>query len=246
MTIHVTPIPRLTTLTTPAFTLTTANAAGSAITSIASDSSLALFDTTLPATLGSTAAVGSAAVASRRDHSHGGGGGNLDLGAYKLVGNGGSTGIAISANGEITMAAQPCALAFNSATDDNVTGNGAATTIDFNTEQFDQNGDFAGDAFVAPVAGKYLFSFHIRFQGGTANLDKMTATITGANISTIVAAYGGPNPGSQAGMSGAAIIDCDASDSVTIVLIGTGESGNVIDISGGSTAETWYCAELVA
>ena len=246
MTIHVTPIPRLTVLTTPAFTLGTSNAAGSAITSIASDSTLAVFDATLPATIGTAAAVGSATVTARRDHAHGGGGGNLDLGAYKLVGNGGSTGIEISADGEVTMAAQPCALAFNSATDENVTGNGSATTIDFNTEQFDQNGDFTGDAFVAPVAGKYLFSFHIRFQGGNADLDKMTVTITGANISTIVAAYGGPNPGSQAGMSGAAIIDCDASDSVTIVLIGTGQSSDLIDISGGGSAETWYCAELVA
>jgi len=245
MSIQVTPIPRLTALTTPAFTLGTANAAGSAITAIASDSTLGVFDTTLPAKVG-TAAVGSATVTARRDHAHGGGGGNLDLGTYKLVGNGGSTGIAISAAGEITTAAQPCALAFNSATDSNVTGNGAATTIDFNTEQFDQNSDFAGDAFVAPVAGKYLFSFHIRFSGGTASLDKMTVSITGANILTIVAAYGGPNPGSQAGMSGAVIIDCDASDSVTIVLIGTGESSDVIDIQGGSNAETWYCAELVA
>ena len=69
MSISVTPIPRLTTLTTPAFTLGTANAAGDAITAVASNSTLLTFDTTLPAPTGS-AATGSAEVAGRRDHVH--------------------------------------------------------------------------------------------------------------------------------------------------------------------------------
>jgi len=71
MAIHVTPIPRLTVLAAPAFTLGTANAAGSALTSIASDSTLLTFDTTLPAAVG-TPAVGVATVAPRRDHVHAG------------------------------------------------------------------------------------------------------------------------------------------------------------------------------
>jgi len=69
MSINVTPIPRLTTLTTPAFTLGTANAAGDAITAVASNSTLLAFDTTLPASTG-TAAVGSATTVARRDHVH--------------------------------------------------------------------------------------------------------------------------------------------------------------------------------
>ena len=70
MTIHVTPIPRLTTLVAPAFTLGTANAAGAAITAVASNSTLLVYDTTLPAQVG-TPAVGSATTAARRDHVHG-------------------------------------------------------------------------------------------------------------------------------------------------------------------------------
>jgi len=72
MSIIVTPIPRLIDLTAPAFTLGTANAAGSAITAVASDSTLLAFDTTLPAPVG-TAATGSAVVTARRDHVHSGG-----------------------------------------------------------------------------------------------------------------------------------------------------------------------------
>ena len=70
MAIHVTPIPRLTTLSVPAFTLGTANAAGTATTSVASDSTLLAFDTTPPAAVAASAAVGSATTAPRRDHVH--------------------------------------------------------------------------------------------------------------------------------------------------------------------------------
>ena len=73
MSINVTPIPRLIDLAAPAFTLGTANAAGSAATAVASDSTLLAFDATVPTTIAysATAAVGSATVTSRRDHTHG-------------------------------------------------------------------------------------------------------------------------------------------------------------------------------
>lgn len=72
MSIQVTPIPRLTTLTTPALTLGTTNTAGTAITAIASDSTLLVYDTTLPdaITYGQSGAVGSATTSARRDHAH--------------------------------------------------------------------------------------------------------------------------------------------------------------------------------
>lgn len=58
---------------TPALTLGTANAAGSASSTIRSDATIAAFDTTVPttATFGATAATGSVARAARRDHAHG-------------------------------------------------------------------------------------------------------------------------------------------------------------------------------
>jgi len=73
MAINVTPIPRLTVLTVPAFTLGTANAAGSAVTAIASDSTLLVYDATVPTTIASaaSAATGSATTSARRDHTHG-------------------------------------------------------------------------------------------------------------------------------------------------------------------------------
>jgi len=72
MTIHVTPIPRLIDLAAPSFTLGTANAAGSAVTAVASDATLLAFDTTLPdaITFGQSGAVGSSTTAARRSHAH--------------------------------------------------------------------------------------------------------------------------------------------------------------------------------
>ena len=72
MPIHVTPIPRLTAFAAPALTLGTANAAGAAETTIATNSTLLAFDTTLPdaITMGQSGATGSATVTARRDHAH--------------------------------------------------------------------------------------------------------------------------------------------------------------------------------
>ena len=72
MTIHVTPIPKLTAFDTPAFTLGTSNAAGDALTAVASNSTLLAFDATLPASIafGQSGSAGSATVTARRDHTH--------------------------------------------------------------------------------------------------------------------------------------------------------------------------------
>ena len=70
MTINVTPIPKLTTLTTPAFQLGTANAAGDALTAVASNSTLLAFDTTIPTATSTVSTTGSATTAPRRDHAH--------------------------------------------------------------------------------------------------------------------------------------------------------------------------------
>lgn len=73
MTIHVTPIPSIIELTTPAFVLGTTNAAGDAGTAVASNSTLAAFSSQVPTTINydDTAATGNNVYASREDHEHG-------------------------------------------------------------------------------------------------------------------------------------------------------------------------------
>jgi hypothetical protein len=81
-------------LAAPAFTLGTANAAGSAVTAVASDATLLAFDTTDPAAVAASAVVGSATVSARRDHVHPGttGAGTVvDNAITRFDGTGGSS-----------------------------------------------------------------------------------------------------------------------------------------------------------
>jgi hypothetical protein len=73
MTIHVTPIPKLTPFADPSFTLGTSNAAGDAGSTVRSNATILTYDTTDPAAVAGAAAVGSATTAARRDHVHAGG-----------------------------------------------------------------------------------------------------------------------------------------------------------------------------
>lgn len=72
MTIHVTPIPSIIELVAPSFTLGLANAAGDAVTAVASNSTLLAFSTDDPdaLTYSQSGAPGSATIASRGDHAH--------------------------------------------------------------------------------------------------------------------------------------------------------------------------------
>lgn len=55
---------------TPSLTLGTTNTVGSTTTAVSINSTIALFDTTAPSALGSTAATGSVSFGARRDHQH--------------------------------------------------------------------------------------------------------------------------------------------------------------------------------
>jgi hypothetical protein len=67
----------------------------------------------------------------------------------------------VTAAGEITTPLQPVFLATWSATSTSLTVNGTANTLTASwSEIYDQNEDFSGGVFTAPVTGKYLFSFN--------------------------------------------------------------------------------------
>jgi len=221
MSIVVTPIPQLIDLTAPAFTLGLASAAGSAVTAVASDSTLLAFDTTLPAAVG-TSATGSAVVTARRDHVHAGVtdpiGNNLDLSSHLLVGNGGSTGIAISSVGEVTMAAQPsCVVPADSKT--NVTGDGTVYTVVWGTADVDRGGDFDDvSTFTCPVDGLYRFTANPGSSQYASGHTDTRLTVVGANFASElqINGYACRDAGSTLlSIPFTALIDCDADDTVT-------------------------------
>ena len=174
-------------------------------------------------------------------------GANFDISSYKLVGNGGSTGITISANGEVNMAAQPCVLAYNSADDANVTGNNTLVTVDFDTEVFDQNADFASDTFTAPITGRYLVCATVRVKGVTTSIDEMNLRIVASNRTFVnwngnTHALSAPNNGASI----THIVDMDAADTATIQLQCAGEGSDVNDIDGDAQPYTAVSICLLA
>lgn len=240
MPISVTPIPRLINLTAPSFTLGTSNAAGSSVTAVASDSTLLAFDGTLPAAVG-TPSTGSAVVTSRRDHVHGGVtspvGGNLDLSTYLLVGNGGSTGLAVGANGEVTSAVQPSFLAYTNVTLSNVTGDGTVYPLVTNVELWDLNGDYDGTStFTAPITGKYMMVGRVTADGNTSGIEYGTLTLDASNrdYELVFNAWNISNGSESHTLECAAIVDMDASDTCIFKLTYDGGS-KVIDLLGHAT-----------
>jgi hypothetical protein len=177
-----------------------------------------------------------------------GGSAGFDLQAQLLVGNGGTTGIAISANGEVTMAAQPTVVAHNSSTDSNVTGASQSPTVDFDTEDADQNGDFLNDVFTAPVAGNYFIGARVFMEGFTANATQVSMQAVISNGNAYLEYHGTYGAGGMTGhrnFGGSVITDMDADDTAYIQFDNNGESSDVHDITGSSDNRTSFYAVLL-
>jgi hypothetical protein len=178
-------------------------------------------------------------------------GGNLDMQARLLVGNGGSTGIAISAAGEVTMAAQPCVLAFKAAATNNGTGDGTVMTLDYPTEVFDQNADFASNTtFTAPVTGRYLVMCQVRFAGVTAAASEIdihwTASNRGGRFWMQVEMASDTGVYQEGVEGGSVIVDMDASDTLTTTFVVYGIGSEPVDVSGHSSILDTYISITLA
>jgi len=175
MAINVTPIPKLTSLVAPAFTLGTSNVAGGASTAVSSNSTLLAFDATVPGNIvASTAAnAGSASVSSRRDHTHG----TVDALAQCVTGS--YSGDAASSQAITGLSVLPKFITISKK-------NTAATANDTfsisNTTIFDNN------------AAGYVYSFGNNSAHGQFVAGKLTALGTdGFTVSNDVTTYGSLN-----------------------------------------------------
>ena len=78
-------------------------------------------------------------------------------------GTGGSEHMRIDSNGAVTKTSQPAFLGFRSSQLNNLSLS-TLVTMSFATEVFDQNADFDGTTFTAPVLGRYMFSVSMRLE----------------------------------------------------------------------------------
>lgn len=110
------------------------------------------------------------------------------------IGSGGSTFDANS-SGQILQRSQPCFLTTTVSPSPNVTGDGTTANAEFNTETYDIGSNFntATYTFTAPIAGKYLFTVHVRVSGLSAGFTDGNVELLTSNgsyydqeISTVV------------------------------------------------------------
>ena len=142
-------------------------------------------------------------------------------------------------SGNVTMASNACFLAHNSVTDVDQTGNGAQATVDFDTEIFDQGGDFAADAFTAPVTGRYLLTATVQILSMTTAADGATLRIVTSNRTYRGNRFdlGGDFP-PVLGLTMSAVADMDAADTATVTVAVTGEASDlIVDIEGSASSE---------
>ena len=137
----------------------------------------------------------------------------------------------INADGSITKPLQPAFLV-KPASNQSDFAQGSVVTIDFGTEVFDNNGDFASNTFTAPVTGRYCFQFAIQINQ-ISNQDSAlyyyielnTSNRQYYNLSAIQEAVGSSAGQLYFTLSASALADMDANDTVTCRVVHGGTSG---------------------
>lgn len=132
-------------------------------------------------------------------------------------------------------------LAYNSADD---TAVASGTTIDFDTEVYDEGGHFASDTFTAPVAGRYLLTAAARLTNTSGGAIEMGASFHTSNHAN------GYSFGVQTGVannatiicSGSIVVDMDASDTAYVRYNGGGQC-TVVGLS--TLRGTWFSGRLL-
>ena len=160
-----------------------------------------------------------------------------------------TTGLTIwemSTASERTMISQPCFSAYNSVDDANVTGDGTVVTVDFDTEIFDQNSDFAADTFTAPVAGRYLLSYTILIEGLLTSHTLVQPSLVTSNRTYYLndSTYIAMTASNTLSAGTSVIVDMDASDTATVQL-GVYNGTKVVDVGGASVPITIFTGMLL-
>jgi len=174
----------------------------------------------------------------------------LDLqaesGSIRVYGTSSTNRFATCASGIWNYPLQPAFLAYNSSSDSGQ-AKGGFVTVDFDTEVFDQGGNFAADTFTAPVTGRYQLNTALDISGiNTAT--RFEGYIVTSNR-TFVCFRINPTAAIPTGsvaicFSGAVLADMDAADTaICQIVVDGGTSTYTID-GGSSPVPTYFSGKL--
>ena len=152
----------------------------------------------------------------------------------------GSNTLVLDTDGIMTKPLQPAFSATKSAHQLNYSG--GTNTVTFNTEIFDQNGDYNGlNTFTAPVTGRYQLSYHLYLDGLSQAANWLEAQLITSNRTyywTVDPDFGQNNVYWH--MSNSILADMDANDTAYINLaVHSSATGND-DINAAS----WFTGFL--
>jgi len=153
----------------------------------------------------------------------------------------GAEALRIDATGAITAPKQPAFLAQPSSAQNDIAIN-ATYTVVFDTERFDQNSNFASNAFTAPVSGRYQLNVNLYL----TDLDHDTAYYqfqlnTSNRIYYFIQGTGGFDADHNFQMLGISILaDMDASDTVNVTLPNINAGAAQLNIGGTSSSFSGY------
>lgn len=175
---------------------------------------------------------------------------NSDSDAYVLSASAtlGTTNVMrVSTAGEINYPLQPAFRAQITAVQNNVTGDGTTYTVQFNTEIFDQNGDFDTGTytFTAPVTGRYMLTASL-YLGDIPNtttfvqMNIVTSNRTSFHLLNTIPTY---KAAGEYTPKIAELFDMDVGDTALVQVL-VGGSTLVVDIQ--NAAATNFTGYLVA
>jgi len=158
-----------------------------------------------------------------------------------FLGVSGQVQMVIDSTGAVTKPLQPAFLVNHSATQSNISNGGGHVAVAFDTEIFDQNADFASNAFTAPVTGKYQLNLLLR----------VNALDTGANYYQVFMRtsnrdyYATHDPNYTADLnyhqfSFGVLADMDASDTAYVSIVQSGGTAQTDVMGGGDTSFSGY------
>ena len=176
------------------------------------------------------------------------------IGSVELIGGdigvtGAAADLKVAATGEVTMPNQPAFLVSANARIADVTGDGTAYTAVWNTEVFDQGGNFASNSFTAPVTGKYQFNVNISLLGIVSGHTTCIITLVTSNRSIRThfksQVFAQTGSGDQNSFNGSVLTDMDASDTAHVTITVNGGS-KVVDFDGDANYASAFSGSLIA
>lgn len=156
--------------------------------------------------------------------------------------------LVITAAGEISRPLTPAFLATVTSDKLNQTGDGTTYSMSWDSEIFDQGGDFASNTFTAPVTGRYLLEFTATIRDLTSSHTNGFIRIQTSNRDYQLTQWSWAavrNSSNQAAASIAVLADMDASDTAFAdVQISNGTKVAGIESSGATNPKNWFSGNL--